>query len=116
MDHEGNNNDTIIRMTETGHDNPVKPFVGCVVRTPKGQKAVILRVNEKSVSGLFLYGKIDCMYRYCNLVEVKTRTGFRYRNKSNLKMLGFIKNRMLWQCVDDADSNKSFGNGEYHYG
>ena len=119
MKHEGDKNDTTIRMMEPGIERPVKPFVGCVVCEERGDderevvKAIVLRVNKKSVSGIFLDGISDSTYRYCNFVKVKTRKGWSYRAKKRLRMLGWVDGDRLQEAIDKADTGEEFGSGEY---
>lgn len=93
-----------------------KPFKGSIVSTPKETIGIILKVNKHSVSGLFLDGDFDCMYRYCNIVKAKTRKGFCYKGKTPLDFYGYIDGEMLEKAISLADTNDFFGNGSYHSG
>jgi len=122
MRHEGDKNKTDIRMQEPGAPVLAKPFVGCVVRDERGDEnedpvlAIVLRVNEKSVSGIFLDGISDSTYRYCNFVKVKTRKGWSYRSKTPLGMCGWVDGDRLQEAIDKADTGEEFGSGEYSPG
>ena len=83
---------------------------GVVLRDAKGVEAVV--ISTRPLRGVILEGEIDCMYRYCNFVRVKTRKG--WKPKPPYQYLGWVDGEFLEKAF--AATGEEFGTGEYHHG
>jgi hypothetical protein len=90
-----------------GEKYPVKK--GTILRQANDVTAVVSKVRQ--LKGVLLEGDYDCMYRYTNLVRVKTKKG--WRPKGPFEYIGWIDGEMLEKAL--ACTGEWFGSGYYHH-
>lgn len=87
----------------------MKKLVGKVYRDKDGYGREFILVGKKIVR---LFGDFDCMYQYCNLVDVKTLPWRGNLPQKPFQYLGFIEGKDVDLALEM--NGKKFSSGKYH--
>lgn len=97
-------------MKAEGHGEKYEIKKGVVLRDAAGVEVVVS--CRRPLRGVIVEGDFDCMYRYTNMVKVRTKKG--WKPKAPFEYLGWIDGEMLEKAL--ACTGEWFGTGHEHHG